>query len=629
MRRTQQKNKQVRVIIGNPPYSIGQRRQNDNAQNTVYPKLRQLIEDSYADQSTAVTKRSLYDSYIMAIKWASCRIGDKGIIAFVTNAGWIDSKTTAGMRKSLEDEFSTLYVIHLRGNLRTSGEEAKQEGESVFELGTRTPIALSIMIKNPNKTKDDGKIHFFDIGDYKSRAEKLSFLSTRRSVTGIGADEFKDITADKYGDWVQQRSEKFDEFISCGDKKRASARIFKEYSLGVVTNRDAWAYNFRKTSLEYNIERMINTYNNEREKIFDDTDKSEVEKSIGDLRNHINQDPAKISWTTNLLNNLTSNMTLTFDSTRLHKSLYRPFTKQWLYYDRRLNERVSRMPQIFPIDVHGIENRVIMTDSNYRGRGMFALMSDTLPDLHCNGDSQCFPLCLYSNNRDDPSKNLYSENEWLGDSSTRSITSAGVKTLTAGFRSQSFAHEDVFYYIYGVLHSYDYLNRYKNNLSKQLPRIPKVKREEDFWKFSEAGRKLGDLHCGYEDVAPYKVRFAKGNDTPPIVGDDKSYFRVRKMKFARRGDKSTVIYNNNITLTDIPLEAYDYMINKKSALEWVMDRQCVRTDKRSGIINDANEYALETIGNAAYPLQLFQKVITVSLETMKIVKSLPELDIDD
>ena len=203
-----------------------------------------------------------------------------------------------------------------------------------------------------------------------------------------------------------------------------------------------------------------------------------------------------------------------------------------------------------------------------------------------------------------------------------------MNALTKGFSGHSFSREDVFYYIYGLLHSPDYIDQYKNNLSKQLPRIPKVSREDDFWAFSKAGRELGNLHCGYENVEPYNVTFSRGDVALSAPEDPEAFYRVSKMKFAKKGEKSTVVYNNSITITDIPLEAYEYVIDRKPALEWVMDRQCVKTDKRSGIVNDANHYAIETVGDPAYPLKLFQRVITVSLETMRIVKSLPKLDID-
>ena len=350
-------------------------------------------------------------------------------------------------------------------------------------------------------------------------------------------------------------------------------------------------------------------------------------KSNNSIINKFTEDnPRKISWTRKLEKKLAQGQRFSYNRKTITKSLYRSFFKQWVYYDQVFNEYVSQMPRVFPL-TSSTFNRVIITDGKFSGDGMFVLMSDILPDLQCNRDAQCFPLFLYNGSSEETLESART-NRTDDEGRKYAITFFGFNYVTDGFLSKFISREDVFYYIYGILYSPDYLEKHKNNLSKQLPRIPKVKREEDFWAFSKAGRELGDLHCGYEDVTPYNVTFAKGDVALSAPEDPESFYRVEKMNFGKKGDKSTVVYNNNITITDIPLEAYDYVINRKPALEWVMDRQCVKTDTRSGIVNDANHYALETVGDPAYPLKLFQRVITVSLETMRIVRSLPNLDID-
>ena len=626
-RRTFQKNEQIRVIVGNPPYSIGQRRQNDSAQNVVYPRLRELIEDSYAENSTATSNRSLYDSYIMAIKWASERIGEKGIIAFATNAGWITTKATDGMRKCLVQEFSEIYVINLRGNLRTSGEEAKKEGESVFELGTRTPIAITILVRNPDKIGGSGAgIHYVDIGEYLSRTEKLNFLSVYKSVTKIESDIYESIIPNQQGDWLDQRDSSFEEMFPV--YKDDNTGIFNKTSLGVVSNRDAWAYNYSKESITENMSYMIGNYNEEVFRLSGLIQNFSSKVKYTDVNHLIISDPRKISWTRGLKQNLIRGKKFEFESNDVVQSLYRPFSVRWFYFNRIFNEVVSQIPRLFPQNVPNVANKAIMVDMTYNGNGMYALMTDKAHDLHSNGDVRCLPLKEYSEVDSQ-------EGGILGiDSSpstkdrlvrTEAITDYGLSKLTDGFKSEKISKEDVFYYVYGIFHSSEYLDRYKNNLSRELPRIPKPKSEEDFWAFSNAGRRLSNLHCNYDDVAPYEVRFAKGDPTQSSPADPEKFYRVTKMKFASKSDKSTVIYNQNITITDIPVEAYDYIINRRSALEWVMNQQCVKTDKRSGIVNDANRYAIETVGDPAYPLKLFQRVITVSLETMKIVRSLPKL----
>ena len=612
--RKHQKSQHIQVIVSNPPYSIGQRSQNDNAQNRYYRSLSQSVTDSYAEYSTANLKKSLYDSYILAMRWASDRIGDSGIVALNTNAGWIDGNSTDGLRKCLEEDFSNIYIIKLRGNLRTRGEELRKEGGNVFEQGTQTPIAISIFVRNPDSVTRKARIKVYDIGDYLTRDQKLEKLTSLKSTENVNVVDWNVIKPNKHYDWLNQRSDKFDSFISIGDKKRRERTIFDVYSLGVVTNRDAWTYSFGETDLARNMHRMINMYNEQRLSLFSRSKEESHEEILKNVRKYISSDSTRISWTTNLIKNLTSNKELKFKPLAVTESLYRPFTKQWLYYDRHFNERVNRMPKIFPIGEQHTENRVILTDSKFNGYGMVALMSDTLPNLDVVGGAQSFPLYTYNNNGDKEK--------------TNAISAYGLKALTKGFSGNSFSREDVFYYIYGLLHSPDYIDQYKNNLSRQLPRIPKVKREEDFWAFSRAGRELGDLHCRYEDVEPYKVTFSRGDVALSAPDDPEAFYSVTKMKFAKKGDKSTVVYNNNITITDIPLESYEYVINRKPALEWVMDRQYVKPDKQSGIVNDANRYAIETVGDPAYPLKLFQRVITVSLETMRIVKSLPTLDID-
>ena len=611
--RKHQKSQHIQVIVSNPPYSIGQRRQNDNAQNLVYKSLHQSVTDSYAKYSKARNMKSLYDSYVLAMRWASDRIGDSGIVAMNTNAGWVEGNSTDGIRKCLEEDFSSIYVIKLRGNLRARGEEQRKEGGNVFEQGTQTPIAISIFVRNPDSVNKKAKIKVYDIGDYLTRGQKLEKLTSLKSTANVNADDWNVVKPNKYYDWLNQRSDIFDSFISIGDKKRQEKTIFDVYSLGVVTNRDAWTYSFGKTNVAKNMQRMISMYNQQRSSLFSRLKEEGYEELLKNVRKYISNDSTRISWTRGLIKTLKMNEPLKFDASKLRKSLYRPFAKQWLYYDKHLNEVIGLMPKFFPIGLQHLENRVMIVDGDYNGFGMLSLMSDTLPDLQVNKNSQCFALNLYEGENNDK---IYG------------ISDYGINALSEGVTTHDVSTEDVFYYIYGIFHSLEYLKQYKNSLSKQLPRIPKVKREEDFWAFSKAGKELGDLHCGYEDVEPYKVTFSRGDVALSAPEDPEAFYRVTKMKFATKGDKSTVVYNNNITITDIPLEAYEYVINRKPALEWVMDRQCVKTDKRSGIVNDANRYAIETVGDPAYPLKLFQRVITVSLETMRIVKSLPKLDID-
>ena len=653
-RRKKQKALDIRVIIGNPPYSAGQASANDNNANVAYPKLDESIRSTYAARSTATLKNALYDSYIRAIRWASDRIGDSGVIGFVSNAGFIEANTADGLRKCLAEEFSSIYVFHLRGNARTSGELRRQEKDNVFGQGTRTPIAISILVKNP-LAKAHGKIVFHDIGDYLSREEKLEKITSFKSIDGItAANGWQIITPDQHGDWLRQRDDSFGEFISLGDKKNdAAVTVFENFSRGVVTSRDAWCYHFSKATLSNNMQRMVNFYNAEVQR-YQVACVGLSKSEYPDTDDFINTDSGKISWSRGLKNDLGRHVQHTYQSTALTVGLYRPFTKSNLYFSKYMNEMVLQMPRIFPNSK--VENRVICVTGRGETTGFSALMTNALPDNHTVASGQCFPLKLYEapKNADTahgamPQSEMFGDAPMMGlfdvkvlptkplDSRLRGndgvenytvrdgITDAGWQHFQTGYPGESISKEDLFYYIYGLLHCEDYKQRYADNLSKELPRIPAVKKFADFKAFSDAGRKLAELHIDYENVAPYPVNIEGGALLLKSFTD--ADYRVTQMKFASKADKTRVIYNAKITMSGIPLEAYDYVVNGKPALEWVMERQAVTTHKDSGIVNDANLWATDTVGEASYPLKLFQRVITVSLETMKIVRALPKLNI--
>ncbi|RKG49738.1 DEAD/DEAH box helicase [Corallococcus sp. AB011P] len=628
-RRRRQKKLDIRVIIGNPPWSVGQRSENDNNQNVAYPLLDSRIAETYAARSSAVLKTALYDSYIRAIRWASDRIGDSGIIGFVTNAGFVEASTANGLRQCLAEEFSSLYVFHLRGNQRTAGELSKREGGKVFGSGSRAPVAISLLVKNPS-SKERGNIHFRDIGDYLTREEKLAAIATFGSVAGIAeADGWTRITPDAHGDWLKQRDEDFNRFIVAGDKSGSEPALFANYSNGVKTQRDAWAYGTSKHSVTEQMERLISFYNAEVtrfEKEHQGLDKKAREARIDAF---VNADPTKISWTVNLKADLARGARLAFDATRIVPSLYRPFAKQWLYFDRKLNERVLQMPRIFP--TAGLKNRVIGVSGSETRSCYSVLMTDVVPSLHAVDmvGSQFFPLFLYDDEDIESEagarvSRFASPRKALPEAARRDgITDVGLAHFMAAYPEEGITKEDIFYYVYGILHSADYRERYADNLGKELPRIPRVKKAGDFWAFSRAGRTLGELHVGFEQVGEYPVRI-DSSAKPTGTG-----YRVEKMKFGKGKDKSVIHYNDLIAVRDIPLEAYEYVVNGKSAIEWVMERQSVATDKASGIVKDANAWANETVRDPRYPLSLLLRVITVSLETMKIVKSLPALEILD
>ncbi|WP_114965592.1 DEAD/DEAH box helicase [Alkalilacustris brevis] len=618
-RRKRQKATDIRVIVGNPPYSVGQTSEDDNNANVAYVGLDSRIRETYAFRSTSTLKNKLYDSYIRAIRWASDRIGDAGVVAYVTNAGWVDGNAADGVRACLAEEFTDLYIFHLRGNQRTSGKRSRKEGGKIFGSGSRAPIAISIFVKNP-KSAEHGRIFFHDIGDYLAQKQKLSIIQQFGAIGGIStAKAWTRVSPNENHDWINQRDESFSAFIPMGDKKNsARTALFENYSLGVATNRDAWCVNFSEEQLRTNIDILLSYYNDERRRV------SAIDAGRKDKE--IKSEPKRISWTANLKKNLLSGRRVSASDGDFRQTIYRPFDQQWLHFSRALNERVYQIPQIFP-DPH-TSNLVIMIKGNWRQEGSLALMLDKTICLQSDGGAQCFPLYLYDQKGDEPAGLFGDQPSSL--QRRDAVTNAGLKHFQDAYPGETITKEDLFYYVYGLLHSEDYRAKYADNLSKELPRIPRVKTAAGFWAFSRAGRELGDLHVNYETVEPYPVTYKQGDPRTWVIKDPEAFYRVTKWAFGKSGkekDKTTVIYNANITMTDVPLEAYDYVVNGKPALEWVMERQVVKTDKASGIVNDANRYAIETMNNPAYPLELFQRVITVSLRTMEIVRRLPKLEV--
>lgn len=616
-RRTRQKNlENIQVIIGNPPYSAGQNSENDNNKNLKYTVLDQKIKSTYAASSTATLKTALYDSYIRSIRWASDRIESKGIVGFVTNAGFLEGNTAAGIRKCLAEEYSNIYVFHLRGNQRTSGELSRKEGGKIFGSGSRSPIAISLLVKNPD-SHETGKVYWHDIGDYLTQQQKLDMVSEFKSINGITEkNKWTEIIPDKYHDWVNQRDDSFSEHLVIGQKKgKKEVAIFNNYSSGIKTNRDFWCYNSSRKIINNNMSNLINLYNKEVER-YEFACKNLDKSDYPDLNNFLIADPTKMSWTHEVKVDLSKFNKRNFNSSQIHKAIYRPFSKNWVYFDKHFNNRVYQMPNIFPIP--NLENKVICLTGTGENKGFSALIADLNPNLHFIAGSQCFPLYLYEEDSSLPEKYKVKDG----------ISCESLKYFKNFYSSENITKEDLFYYIYGVLNCPDYKNKFADNLAKELPRIPNVKTENDFWLFSKAGRGLANLHLNYETVDCYPVVLETGGKSIKDF-DDEDYY-VTKMKYDKNGkekDLTTVIYNSQITIKNIPIEAYEYFVNGKPALDWVIERQAVTTDKKSQITNDANDWAIETMGDAKYPLELFQRVITVSLETMKIVKSLPELDI--
>ena len=612
----EQKKLPVRVIIGNPPYSIGQKSANDNAQNQKYTILDGRIGETYAKGSKASLNKGLYDSYVKAFRWSSDRIGNEhgGIVAFVSNGSWLDNKGMDGFRKCLEQEFNSIYVFNLRGNCRTSGELRRKEAGNVFGLGSRTPIAITILVKKPHKAEGKAAIYYHEVEDYMSREEKLALCSKYNDIMNSKMP-LKVLKPNEHGDWLNQRSDLFGSYIPAEPDRKfnlSAKSVFTVNVTGVCSARDAWVYNFSHSNLESNVRKMIGFYNAQRiaYHIAKQNDRS---LKVDDF---VDTDPKKISWTRGLRNQVKNNKENGYQSNALHEGYYRPYCKQNLYYDSNFIESPGLGKQLFPTSEY--ENFCICVSGIGSNKGFSAYITNHLPCYDTIEKSQCFPLYYYEKNEEsmgllfDQGKEDY-------------IRRDGITDFIYEQCRERYGHkvskEDIFYYVYGLLHSKEYREQFAADLKKSLPRIPLVEVPADFWAFSKAGRALAELHLNYETVPAYP--------DAKVIGAETEEFRVEKLTFGKKdkkADKSVLVYNSDIRIENIPLEAYDYVVNGRSAIEWIMDRYQVKTDKASGIINDPNDWGMEH-NNPRYILDLILSIITVSIETMKIVNSLPKLEL--
>jgi len=601
-----QRSTPIRVIIGNPPYSIGQKSANDNAQNQSYPILDQRIADTYVAGSTAGLSKGIYDSYIKAFRWATDRLSPEegSVIAFISNGAWIDGNSHDGFRASLQKEFDKIYVFNLRGNQRTSGELSRREGGKIFGSGSRTPIAITILVRYPEgKRLDACQIHYHDIGDYLSREDKLRIIKQSGSYQHL---DWTRITPNDKNDWINQRDGLFDTLLPLAPAKKFDANaqsVFSTYAIGVATNRDAWVSGYSKEQVSENMKSMIAFYN----------------QQIGTEK--FSEDETRISWTRALKRDLEKGLKHSFDTTAFVESSYRPFCKQQLYYDRPFIESPGIWNSLFPNKE--VKNLVIGFSGVGQQKPFSAIITDTISDLQVVDKGQYFPLYWYEENKE-MQGNLFGEentDRWIQHDGVTDWMLKEVRSRFSG--AKNLTKEDIFYYVYGLLHSPDYRTRFADDLRKSLPRIPITERVDDFMALSKAGRALADLHLHYEDHA--HEAGVQVEEDRRASEDEYAYYAVEKMRFPSKGNRSTIIYNARITIGNIPEEAYDYVVNGKSAIEWIMERYAITTDKKSGIKNDPNLWSREQ-QKPRYILDLLLSIIHVSLETQKIVATLPKLN---
>ena len=586
-----QKQTDMFVVIGNPPYNMGQVNENDNNKNRKYKTMDERIADTYTKDSKATLRNKLSDPYIKAIRWASDRIGEDGVVAFVTNNGFLDGIAFDGMRKRLAEEFDTIYILDLGGNVRKN---PKLSGTSHNVFGIQVGVSINFFIKKADNTDSQTQIFYACVDEFWRKEDKYNHLNSKQHYQNV---EWERMTPDKRNTWLTEGLHaEFDTFIPMGNKEMKAAQgtatgvIFKTYSLGVSTNRDAWVYNFNRNRLAENMSGMIENYNAEVARWGQRTDRE------ANLDDFVVSDDEKIKWSSTLKRKVQSSQFATFTDAKIRQSLYRPFTKLNLYFDRIMNDRVLVFPSIFPTFETEKENRVICVSGIGGNKSFQTLMIERISSLDTLEKTQCFPFYTYDED---------------GTNRRENITDWALTEFRSHYNDDTLTKWDIFHYNYGLLHHPEYREKYEANLKRDLPHIPFA---TDFRGYADAGERLADLHVTYESQPEYnKLKLVQTPDVP-------LNWRVEKMKLSK--DKTSLIYNNFLTLDGIPSKAFAYRLGTRSALEWVIDQYRVKTDKRSGIVNDPNR-----TDNPQYIVKLIGKVITVSLETVDLVERLPALEI--
>ncbi|NAM97714.1 MULTISPECIES: DEAD/DEAH box helicase [Staphylococcus] len=560
----------ITAIIGNPPYSKGQSSENDNNKNLEYPKLFESVAETYVKQSKTSSILGMYDSYVLSIRWASNRLNGKGIIGFVSNGSYIDSQSADGLRKSLFEEFNHLYIFNLRGDARTQGEQRKKESGNVFGGGSRTPIAISILVKDGS---DNHKIHYHDIGDYLNRDDKLKILTDTKSINGI---KWNSIKPDENNDWINQRDVNYINYMALADEKNA---IFNIKDIGIVTNRDAWVSNFSKNQIKENVSRMIKNYNLEVDKL----ENIKVKLNDKTVVEYVTDNEEKVSWSRSLKQRAARREKTEFDSESIMISMYRPFTKKYLYRNRFLNENVRKSYMTFP--TASSKNLLInVSGAGYKGE-FSTLITNNVTFMDMISKSRNFPRYTYESDG-----------------------------LLNG-KNSNILNDEEFYFVYSLLHSVEYRKKYSNDLRKALPRIPDVKDKD---KYIEIGRKLAKIHLNYEEQPSW-------NGVEVVISNPNPNYKVTKMKHPKKDVLDTIIYNEHITIRNIPEKAYEYVVNGRPAIEWIIDQYRVKIDKKSGITDDPNEFS----NDPKYILNLLLSIITVSMKTLELIEELPKFEVID
>ena len=582
----------ITVVIGNPPYNIGQLDENDNNKNRKYPVIEASVRETYSRNSTATNKNALSDAYVKFFRWSVDRLrGRDGIVCLVTNNSFLDQLAFDGMRERLMREFTRIDHVDLRGNVR---QNPKLSGTSYNVFGIQVGVGITIAVRIASKKKRRLRLYRLPLEWRKEK--KLEWLG---KVAGDDQHppskliKWKIVNPDSRNNWlIPEHAAEFKLGLSLGGRvaksgnARESETVFKTYSSGIKSNRDDFVYDFEQGPLLARIESFVEHYNIE-------VDRYKRAKSKASIDDFVKYD--QIKWSESLKNQLTRGRSIEIDESRLRDSLYRPFTTKRLYFDSVLVERRYLSPQIFPTPASERENRIItISDVAFRASGFSTLISNRLVDLHlcASLDShQCFPYYIYDED---------------GTNRRENITDWGLKTFQSHYKNKKITKWDIFYYVYGVLHQPEYRATFADNLKRELPRIPFM---SDFRAFAEAGKTLAKWHIEYESVEPWPLQWV---ETPGVPLS----YEVVKMKLSK--DKTALKVNESLTLAEVPPEVFRYRLGNRSALEWVVDQYQVSEDARSGIKSDPNRAE-----DPEYIVRLVGQVVRVSVETVRIVDSLP------
>ncbi len=604
-----QENLPIEVIIGNPPWSAWQKSSADDNPNVPYPELENRISNTYAARTTATLKNSLYDTYKMAFRWATDRLQEQknGIVAFVTPATWINGNVDAGIRACLPDEFSSIYILNLLGDARIYGEQGRYQGEGVFGNATQSPVSITVLVKNHNADNEKCCICYQDIGGELKRKEKLKKLRDKISISGF--NDWQIITPNIYYDWIEQRSEVFTEFYPIGTKETKSGKrndaVFVLYSRGLATSRDKYIYNFSRDACAENALRMTQDYLNALSMLEENPDL--------DVREVARQHTANVQWDRELENNLRRRRTTDFDMQYIRKSAYRPYVKTNCYADYTFANCKYLQDLIFPDSFS--KNLVICVPGRGGNKSFSSLMTDTMPDLHFIEAAQCFPRWQYPKPADAQQITSGIEVERIDN-----ISDIAFLAFKEHYSDDTITKDDIFDYVYGILHSPSYKEQFANDLSKMLPRIPYA---PDFRAFSDAGKALAELHLNYETCEQYqnlKVEPIK----PQLFWEEKpEHFLLgkRAMRYKDKNKKDILIINEHVMLTGIPEEAHGYVVNGRTPLEWFINRYKITPpEKNNGILNDANAW----FENPRDLITAIERIVYVSVESARIIDNLPE-----